>query len=159
MKLTVSYPVSDRSVEEKEIPTWVNQEARRVLQQGRAALNLTYRARGEAETAGTGAYTRIWTSPVLPTSGCWDLTARIAAVSISGAAQRASYHLIRTYESTAGTCAAVGAASTAHSAESAAAIDARFGVDTTNRVVYVEGRDDGTSPMRFVAVVELNEAM
>jgi hypothetical protein len=88
-----------------------------------------------------------------------SVLANVAGVSTSGAAQRASYGISATFESTTNTVAQVDADTVIWSDESAANINARFGVDTTARTAYLEARDDGTSPMRFTAVVQVNEAL
>lgn len=159
MRLTVSTAIPDQPIADGAIARWLNREGLPVLRQLRAFANFLFSDRKTAITAGGGAYTRIWTSGEMPTDGTWLIIANVTGVSVSGAAQRAGYVLSSTFQSTSGTCAQVGAATTVASHESAAAIDARLAVDTTNRVVYLEARDDGTSPMRFVAVVSTNEAL
>jgi len=159
VKLTAPFPVSDQPVGEKSILSWINGEAQKVLRQLRTFANFLGWERKEAVTAGAGAYVTVWTSTALPTNGTWNVSANVTGVTISGTAQRAGYVLHGTFEATAGVVAQVGSTTTAHSAESAANCNARFGVDTTNRTVYVEARDDGASPMRYVAVVAVNEAV
>jgi len=159
MKLTVPFPVSDRTVEEKGILPWINGETQKLLKQLRAALNYRGSERATAATAGAGAYVTVWTSDALPTDACWSIVAHVVAVSVSGAAQRAGYVLSGTFESTAGVVAQVGTDTVISTHESAAAINARFGVDATARTIYVEARDDATSPMNVTVVVHVNEAL
>lgn len=157
MNATVTAPVSDRGVSEDSVIPWVNREAIPVLRQLRQAANYASCERQEADSAGDGNYVTVWTSPAMPTDATWQVTAHVVGVSISGAAQRASYMLVRAVESTAGTVAAIAATTTIASAESAGACDARLQVDASGRTVYVDARDDATSPMRWVAVVHIHE--
>jgi len=158
MKLSVPSALSERAITQDGLLSWINDEAVRVLRQVRQLANYFFTERKQVNTAGDGAYTRIWTSSALPTDACWVLTADVAAVSTSGAAQRAAYEIRATVESTSSAVAQVGSTTSVSAHESTASIDARFAVDGTLRVVYLEGRDDATSPMRFTAVIRVNEA-
>ena len=155
---TVQRGVSEQPVGEKNLVDWVNQEASVLLRQIRTALNARVQATGSAATDGAGTYAKLWESEAMPTDGTWLLEARAVGVTTSGAAQRAAYLLSAAVESTAGTCAQIGA-TTSTAYESAAACDARFRVDATARTVIFEARDNATSPMTYTGVVWVFEAV
>lgn len=156
-QLTVSDPVSVRSVSADGVDYWINKEAMPVLRKVREALNYCQITRKVGDTAGGGVYVELWRSEALPTDGAWLVIAQVAGVTKSGAAQRAAYYLRGCFSSTATVVAQVGVTST-DAFETAAGCNARYAVDVTNRQVYLEARDDGTSPMRYVAVVSVMEA-
>lgn len=159
MKLTAPVAISDRPVSKDRLEDWANDEVIPLLKQIRQALNAQLRERPTSVvTAGGGAYTRLWTSDAMPTNAAWWVAADISAVSTSGAFQAAGYLLTGLFRSSAGVVAAVGVPGPVVQSESAVLIDARFGVDAGNRKVYLEGRDDAASPMRFVTLVRLLEA-
>jgi len=159
LRLTVPFPVSDKPIEQGGLLYWVNSEAQKLFRQIRTFANALAVERKTADTAGDGAYVRIWESDAMPTNACWAVVANVVGVTKSGTAQRASYGIAGTFQSTSSTVAQVDTDTTLWSDESTAAINARFGVDTASRTVYVEVRDDGASPMRFSAVVQVNEAL
>jgi hypothetical protein len=146
--------VSDVPIKEGNLLSWVNNEAQRLLRQLRSGANSVLTERTECATLGAGAFVRLWESAALPTAAAWGVRTTVTGVSTSGAAQRADYELAASFESTAGTVAQVGTTTTVHSAESTAAINARFGA--TARTIYVEVRDDATSPMHWVAHTRVN---
>lgn len=158
MKATAPSALSERPVDEKSLLEWVNRELIPLARQLRQAVNFETGERKTATTGGAGAYARVWTSEALPTDGTWLCIADVSAVTTSGTFQAAGYVLAATFRSSSGTVAQVGATSTLHSAESVAAIDARFGVDAANRQVYLEARDDAATAMTVTAVVRTLEA-
>ncbi len=159
MRATVPYPVSPVDVDEDNVVDWINDEGRTVLGQGRAALNYLGTERVTCVTAGAGVFVRLWTSHALATNSAITVSVNVVGVSTSGAAQRAGYLLFGTFESTAAVVAQVSTTASLASHETNAGIDCRLVVDTTNRQVYLEARDNATSPMRFVGVVQVNEAL
>lgn len=159
MTPAVSYPVHERLVDEGQERAWINEEARQLLRQLREAVNATSPFRKTAVTDGAGTYQRVWTSETLPTNAAWQVVAYVVLCAASGTFQAAGYTLAATFRSSAGTVAQVGATTSTHSAESAAAIDARFAVDAANRVVYLEARDDAASPMNVTATIQVVEAV
>lgn len=155
MRLTVEQAVADRAVEEKDLATAVNKEILPLLRQLRTGANAVGRERPTPVTSdGAGTYVVTWTSDVLPSEAVWEVEARVAGV---GGAQRATYRLIQTVTSIAGVVAALGATTTVHAQETAAACDARVTVDAVNRVVTVEARDDAATAMYWVTTVDTHE--
>lgn len=159
MKLTAPFALSSRPIEQNGLLFFINREATVLLRQLRTFANALGTEVNSADSLGAGAYVRVWTSDALPTDAAWTITANVVGVSTSGAAQRASYGLAGLFESTAGTISQIGATTSLWTIESAAACNARFGVDATNRVIYVEARDDAVSPMRWTAVTAINEGL
>lgn len=160
MKRTVAFPVSPKPVSEKDLETWVNGEALKLLRELREAANWIGRERPDpVDTLGDGAWTAVWTSPELPTNCVWQVKGNVVGISTSGVAQRYSYLRIAAFESTSGTVAQIGTTSTSATHESAAAGDARFTVDTSARTISYEVRDDAVSPTRWTCVVSINEGL
>lgn len=157
MKLTVPFPVSDRPVEESGVLSFINNELIKLLRQVRAALNFTGSDRASAGSAGAGAFVTVWTSVAMPNDAVWNVVANVTGISTGGIAQQAGYILAGTFASVAGVVSQIGTSTVIHSAESAAAIDARFG--TGSRSVFVEARDNAVSPMRWIVVTEVLEAL
>lgn len=155
MRPTVSAAVSDRPISEAGLVDWANREAQPVLSQLRTFANARSVERATATTDGAGAYIRIWESPDPPTDATWTITATVAGMSsTAGGAPRAGYVLAAVVASVAGTVTLTGTTVLA-SHETAAGIDARFGV--SGRTAYVEARDAATGAMDFVAVVDTTE--
>lgn len=160
MKRTVAFPVSPRPVAEKDLETWVNGEALKILRELREAANWLGEEKTEyVDTDGDGAWVAVWTSQEMPTNCMWQICARVVGISTSGAAQRYSYLRYASFQSTSGTVAQVGSTSTPSSHESALAGDIRFTSDATARTVSVEIRDDATSPTRWTAHISIAEAL
>ncbi len=155
MKLSAEQAVRETPVSEQTIPRWANEELLPLLRQLRQAVNACAIERTTATSDGAGTYVRLWTSPALPTDACWHCEVLIAGVS---AVASAGYALAASFASQASVVAQVGATTVIASHESAAAIDARFGVDAVTRVVYVEVRDDAVVPMLWTAVTQTHEA-
>lgn len=159
MRLTAEQAVRETPVSEKGVPAWANEELLPLLRQLRNAVNASAVERSTVTTGGAGAYARLWTSPPMPTDSTWHIEALVSGTdSAAGGSQHAGYALAATVGSTAGAVAQVGATTTIAAHESAAGIDARFGVDAAERVVYLEARDAGAAPMDFVAVTQTSEA-
>ena len=160
MRLTASTAVSERPVRKDDLERWANDEAVPALARIRRAVNYRSVEREVVvETDGAGTYSRIWTSEELPTNCTVTVEADVCGVTILGhAAERAAYVLRAIFHSIAGTIAQGGATATLSSYETAAGIDVRFGIDATARTVYLEGRDNAGSAMKFVGVVTMNEA-
>lgn len=159
MKLTASQAVSSLPVGEKSILRWINEEAQPLFRQIRAAINFFSSERHTANSLGAGAYVRVWTSDAMPTNGVWSVKAYVVGRSTSGAVQWAVYEKYIVAGSASGTVTSLVALTNIISQESAAAIDARLVIDTTNRLVYLEARDDATSPMKWTAVVQVHEGL
>jgi hypothetical protein len=155
VRLTASKPVSQRAVSKDQMETWLNLEARPLLDQLRTGANAVGIERPVPVVSdGAGTYVVIWTSDVLPAECAWEVEARVAGV---GGAQRATYRLVQTVTSIASVVAALGATTTVHAQETAAACDARIVVDAANRVVTVEARDDAATAMAWTVVVTTHE--
>lgn len=79
MRPTVEQQLRSRPVEERDSLVFLNREALPYMRQARQALNQTYIARFFTTTAGTGAFTTIWTSPDLAVGKVWTVQAQIMA--------------------------------------------------------------------------------
>jgi hypothetical protein len=77
MKATIEWPIRSRRVQDKEAMFWVNFEAVPVMRQMRTSLNQVYRARFVQQTAGTGVFTPIWTSPDMAAGTQWLIDATV----------------------------------------------------------------------------------
>jgi hypothetical protein len=156
VKPTVTQAVSDRPVDQEDLVDWVNREATPVLAQLRKAANAVGSYQATGRTTGGGGYLTIWTSPELPADATWCVGGSVAAMAAApGGGERAAYLVYCMVTSIAGVVTITGASSL-YSAETNAAIDARFGV--TGRTAYLEVRDAATAVMDFVAVIEITEA-
>lgn len=156
MKPSVEQAVSDRPVVERVLESWVNRELTPLLREIRSVLNMRGVSKGEADGTTLSAYATVWTSAEMPTDATWNVEAFVVGCAqAAGGAQHASYVLTGTFQSVAGTVSQLGATTSVASAESNAAIDARFGV--ADRTVYIEARDDGVGLMSWVAVVATTE--
>jgi len=134
---------------------WANREVQPVLAQLRTVANAKGTERVTGSTLGAGAYVRIWESIELPTDAAWSLAATVAGMSsTAGGAERAAYLIGGLAASVAGAVTLTGS-TVIHSQETAAGIDARFGID--GRTVYLEVRDAAAGAMDFVAIVDTTE--
>lgn len=161
MKSTVEPTLPGTPVPERPetINRFINKEALPLLRALRDAANLEARERVTVTTDGLGTYSRLWTSPEMPSNATWTIRASVAGTaSAAGGVQHAGYLLGATFQSTAGTVTQTGSTSVLYSHESAAAIDTRFNVDSVLRTVYLESRDDAAGAMIFIAVVSTTEA-
>lgn len=157
MKATVSQAVSERPVEERGLLDFVNRELLKLLRQVRSFANYTLRERVTVDTAGAGAWHTIWASDEMPTNAVWFVHAHVAGITTSGVNQGAGYELAACYRSFSSTVAAVGSPTIGYSFESSAAINVQFAVD--GRTITIQVRDNAVSPMRFVGVVNVVEAL
>lgn len=155
----MSFPVSDAGVKQEGVLAWINGEAQKLFRQLRAFANFLSWDYATVTTTGDGATTTIWTSPAMPNNACWTILVIISGVSTSGAAQRAGTGRAVTFESTAGTVAQVSSATQIWVHESDPAIGVAFSENTSTRTVSVGVLDNGTSPMRFSAVIITCESL
>jgi len=153
MKNTVPTAVSDRAVTKDALDTWVNKEARPLLQEARRALNTEAAQVATLTTAATGAFANIWTSDPVPTDSSWSVHVRVLGQSTAGAAQTADYGRVALFRNTAGTLAQVGATQALWSIETAAAMDVRLQV--SGQTVTLDVRDDGVSTIAWKAHIRI----
>lgn len=148
-------PVPERI---EHVGRFINRELLPVLRALRDAANYQGTQRSTATTDGTGVYARLWTSGELALDATVTVRASVVGTAAAaGGSQHAGYLLCATFQSTGGVVTQTGATSVLYAHESAAAIDARFGVDSTARTAYVEVRDDATAAMVFAGVTEALE--
>ena len=159
MKNTVPFPVSDKPVTQDGAVAWVNGEAQKLLRQLRTFANMLSWDYATVETTGSGVGTDIWTSPEMPTDACWTILAIVTGVTTSGAAQRNGSGRVATFESTSGTVAQVSTTTNLWVHETDALVGMGFSVSTSTRKVTVQVNDNGTSPMRYTAVIVTGEAL
>lgn len=150
MKLTVSPAVSDRPVSKDALEPWANREVRPVLARLREAANFVGMERNDVASVGDGASVQLWESEEMPEDATWALQARVVA---TGAVYGDQLHRA-TARSVAGTVTI--AAQTAVWTEGS--IPAVSFV-ISGRKIQLTGADDGANPHRFVAVVEVVEAL
>lgn len=160
MRLAAQHPVTSREIKGDGMQRFVNDELLKVLRAVRSGVNALNPERHVARTDGQGTYVRIWQSDELPTNCMYSVVADVVGVTALGyAAERAHYRLVGSFQAITAV-AQVGGTTTVHSYESAAGINARFGVDATARAVYLEVRDNGgDSVMQFTAVITQNEGL
>lgn len=160
MKNTIPAALSDREIKsEKELVEWANRELRPVVRQARAVLNNRYDAVFELSTAGTGAFTNIWTSDAMPTGSAWLVVAHVIAYTTSGTAQRGAYIRRGLFYNDAGTVAQQGTTVAEYTEESAAGADVRLQV--SGQTIQLDVQDDGVSTFSwraFVTVYPTREA-
>ena len=160
MRPTVDLPISDRAVktdDPKTLERVVNREVMPFLSRARKGLNARSIDRPDPVTSdGAGTYAVAWTSDTLPQDAHWGLEAHIEGYS---ATVWARYVLVAGYKSTAGTIAATFPQAFAQTYESAAACDARFSIDATNRVITLDVRDDAVAAVQWTVVVHTSEGL
>ena len=155
MRLAVSQGVSQLAPdpENKEsLRAWLQKEARDLFLQLRRGMNALNPEpiSPPVVSDGAGTYSVLWTSGEMPQDAVWTVVADINGTS---ATVRASYQLRGAFASVAGVCSQIFPTAFDHLYESAAACDARFTVDTTNRVITVDARDDAVVAMTWTGTV------
>jgi hypothetical protein len=134
------------------LKSWATKEVRTLHEQSRKAVNaLNPEPIVTGTSDGAGTYLTIWTSEVLPQDGKLAITARVEGDS---ATVYASYELTETYRSVAGVCSVALPGFFEYLQESAAGCDARLNLDTVNRVVTVDVRDDAVVAMTWTGTVQ-----
>lgn len=160
MRPTVDTAISERSVDtadKRKLETVVNKELLPFARKGRRGLNARSIDRSEPITSdAAGTYAVAWTSDTLPQDCHWGLEAHIEGYS---ATVWARYVLVAGFKSTSGTIAATFPQAFAQTYESAAACDARFSIDATNRVITLDVRDDAVVAMQWSVVVYTDEGL
>lgn len=155
MRLAVSQGISSLPPETEKpesLRHWVVKEARELLSQLRRSVNgLNAEPINPAVVSdGAGTYSVLWTSGEMPQDAVWTVVADINGTS---ATVRASYQMRGVFASVAGTCSQLLPTAFDHIYESAAGCDCRFTVDTTNRVITVDARDDAVVAMTWTGTV------
>lgn len=158
MRLTASQALPQLPVTKEQLEGEYNKGTKPLLEQLRTAANAVGRERATGTSDGAGTWLVLWTSDTLPQDCIWDVEARVAGVA-TASSKRATYRLIQSVISVAGTIAAFGATTVIHTNENAAACDARITVDVANRVVTVDARDDAVTAMYWTTVVETTEGL
>lgn len=154
MKTLTVQPGVSRSVVTDGVPRWINNEMLPLLSQMRDALNYrTTQKRERVVTAGDGALTAVWTSPVMPRTALWVVDAQIIGV---GATQRVAYHLLAVAESSDATLTMRDQFLTTLY-ESATDCDVEADIDASARTVVVKARDDGAEAMYWTTWVSVLE--
>jgi hypothetical protein len=150
VRLAVSQGISSLPPETEKpesLRHWVVKEARELLSQLRRSVNgLNAEPIPPQSSDGAGTYLAIWTSGEAPQDGGWTLTAEIQGDS---ATVYASYEVSQSFRSLAGTISAVSALAFDRLQESAAGCDARYTIDSTNRVITLDVRDDAAVAMSW----------
>lgn len=149
-------PAVAQSLSQQDVPTEdaerlrhaVNKEIRPVLQQARKSLNaLNAEPISPAVTTdGAGTYAVLWTSGEMPQDGKWAIHSHVEGDS---ATVYAGYKVHQYFRSLAGTITAVSPLAVDSMVESAAACDVRFSIDSTNRVITLDARDDAAAAMTW----------
>lgn len=156
MKASVTQGVSQRPLAAGQELDALNDEVRPVLSAVRDVANQESRFKAVTTTDALGVYKRLWESDQAPTSGTWMVEARV--VGADGAGDTAVGYILRAlFQISAAAVALVGATDVSFSRESVPAPDARFGIDTAARTIYVEAVDDGVELMRYSVVVIVGE--
>lgn len=161
MRPTIADGLPNSPVTEKPegVGRALNREILPVVRALREVANFRSKEKRSATTAGAGAFTRVWTSDVLPTDATWLVMAWVAGTSaVAGGTPFAGYLLAASFSSQAGVVSQIGATAVLVSQETDAAVDCRFAVDAVNRQVAVEARDNAVTAMSFTAVVEVTGA-
>lgn len=161
MRIAVTQAISQQDVQTdqpEKLRHCVNKELRASMREVRKSVNALnaepiYPA---VVSDGAGTFAVLWTSAEMPQDGVWIVQATVVGI---GATQRAAYQLTRGFYSTAGTCASLTAAAILLQGETAVGCDARFVLDTVNRVVTVEARDDAAEAMNWTGTVQTFEAV
>jgi len=160
MRPTVDLAISDRAVKTDDAKTLervVNKELVPFASRARKGLNAKSIDRPDPITSdGAGTYAVAWTSDTFPQDGSWQLEADIEAFS---ATVWASYKLVASYHSVSGTIAVAFPQAFERTYESAAACDARYTIDATNRVITLDVRDDAVAACQFTCVVTTHEGL
>lgn len=161
LRVAVSQGISQLDVQTKDaaqLQHAVNKEIRPALREARKSLNALNAERIDPAVSsdGAGTFTTIWTSGEMPQDGVWVVHATVVGI---GATQRAAYQMSRAVYSTAGVCSSLTAAAMHLQGETAVGCDARFVLDTTNRVVTVEARDDAAEAMSWTGTVQTFEVI
>lgn len=151
---TVTTPVSERQLAKpEELVPWANKEILPLLRESRGALNQVSAGAFTLSTAGTGAFTTVWTSDAMPTNSTWHVRATVNGMSTAGAPQQAAYVREAYFANVAGVVAQVGATASISTFETAAACDVQFVVSGQTALLQV--RDDGVSTFAWKTRVEL----
>lgn len=152
MRLAVTQGVSARAptLDQKSLEAfrrYINDEVRTLLDQLRRSAN-SLNAEPIAATVsdGAGTYLVVWTSGVAPLDGTFTLKADVQGDS---ATVYASYGISQEFRSLAGTISAVAPMAFDRIQESAAGCDARYTIDSTNRVITLDVCDNAVVAMTW----------
>jgi hypothetical protein len=151
VKATVEKPVRSRSVNQTDIIQAANREWIPLMLQLRAASNLYFVGEFFTTTAGTGAWTTVYSSEDLASGFMWDVEALILAKS--GTTAQSAW-TIRGLFSNNGTVAQQGATTSVYT-NTVAVFAVRFTV-TANHIT-VDVQDDGALDVDWVCVIQTKE--
>lgn len=158
MKPSVLQGLSDRPIEEGQERDTLNNEVRPVVSAIRAVVNYESRFKVVTDSVGQLAfsYKRIWESDEVPVAGTWLLEARVVGFDTSG--DSVAYILRALFQISSSAITQVGATDS-FSRESTISPDARFGIDSAARTIYVEAQSQqfSTDIMNWAAVVTVLE--
>lgn len=152
MNPTIQRQVRNRPVTKDDLTTWANQELLPFLQQTKRVLDQVYVTAASFPTAGTGAFTTVWTSPDLAVGFDWFIEATIMAHGTAGTAR--STWIIQGLFYNNGTVTQEGVTFAAYT-QSAAAFNVRFLVVANH--VEVQVQDDGALSVGWQAWIALRE--
>jgi len=150
VKATVERPVRTRGVKDSEVTEYINRELIPLLLQMREATNTRYTAPWTITTAGTGAWTTIYTSDDIPVGQDWLVEAEIRAKASSAR----SAWIIRGLFYNNGTTAQEGSTVVEYM-QTSASFDVRFSV--TDNHFTVDVQDDGALDVDWLCIVTLRE--
>lgn len=151
MRNTVRIPLSERDIKDPAAAVdALNKEIRPILRQVRDALNQTTDECPSLETAATGTFTTIWSTPDLRTDSAIQLEALVLGRAPS---QTCGYVVRALAYNRAGLVGFQGASTTDFSAESAAACDVQFAI--SGQTVVLQVKDDGANTYQWRARVSV----
>lgn len=156
MKNTVSTAVTQSDIAEKRVQTWVNDEARPLLDALRTQANSEYRTLVTLSTAATGVATTVWTSDAMPTNSAWLVEVRVVGFKASGAAQRVAYIRRGLFGNNAGVVSQEGATSAEYTQESAAGCDCTLSV--SGQTVICQVTDDAANTYNWLCCVQVTRS-
>lgn len=151
MKNTISRALSQRPVkDEKAAVDFLNKELVPVVREMLDVHNVRSAVDVDLVTAGTGAFTAIWTSDPMPSGAAWHLAATALG---RGASESAVYAREAFFINNGSGPAQVGVTRDVSTFETAAGADIRFAVVGSQIALQVQ--DDGTQPYVWTASVSI----
>jgi hypothetical protein len=158
VRSTIPVAVSDRPVQVTSpagFETFINRELRPWMIQANRILNVrSIEIVPKLQSDGAATALTIWTSPPMPQDCLWRLEADVTGMSTT---VKANYIIMASFESTAGTCGALGTQTYIHQAETDALCDAQFVLDAVARTVSLQVTDNGAVAMQWDAVAVTKE--
>lgn len=151
MKNTVTRALSDRPVKDEQAAVdFLNKELVPVVKEMRDVLNVRSSTDVDMVTNGTGAYTTIWTSDVMPSGAAWHIHATALG---RGSTDSAVYAREAFFVNNGSGPSQVGATLAVSTFETAAGADIRFVISSNQ--VQLQVQDDGTQPYLWIASVSI----